>query len=168
MSSYVTSSTSPQVKLGYSTKPNAQPEPFEGLIKRRAKPERQHFPFLAVKVDFLGLELTVNDDGGILVLVNNNGNGVAFTPVIEIIESPYNSLSAPNADPTLYQRCGYQVLPSLYPNQSYVTAVNCSPNKQSSLLIVICYDPILDPRPQLSPDSMSQPEFRRKIGTGWW
>ena len=143
------------------------PQPIKGHDERLKFPERQHFPFLSLKVDFLGLEIT-QFNGSVVALISNNGNAVATTPVIEVYESPFLSLKAPQADPLLYNRCGRLILPPLYPKQSNLGLIPCQPKKDSTLLIVICYDPILDIRPKLTAEELDRPEFYRKIGSGWF
>ena len=146
-------------------------EPFPGRTERHKQSEKQHFPFLGLKIDWVGLEVTTDENGSVLVQVTNSGNAVAPTPVIEILQSPYNSLAAVEVaapDESLYERCGYLVLPSLQPRQTWVGFVECNPTETNTLLIVLCYDPILDPRPSPDAASATAPDFRKKVDSGWW
>ena len=146
-------------------------EPFPGRPYRRKRPEQQHFPFIGLKIDWAGLEVSTDENGNVLVLVMNSGNAVAPTPVVEILQSPYNSLAAVEVsapDTSLYKRCGHIVLPSLQPRQTWMGFVECKPSAANTLLIVLCYEPILDPRPSPDVASASAPEFRKKVDSGWW
>ena len=146
-------------------------EPFPGQVNRHRKPEAQLFPFLSLKINWVGLEVITDQHGSVLVSVTNNGNSVAPTPVVEILQSPYNSLAAVEVsepDESLYRRCGYLVLPSLQPRQSWLGYVECAPTTVNTLLIVLCYEPILDRRPAPNAASASAPDFRKKVDSGWW
>jgi hypothetical protein len=146
-------------------------DPFPGLPDRRKRPGEQHFPYLGLKIDWAGLEVTTDENGSVLVQVTNSGNAVANTPIVEILESPYNSLAAlevPAPDESLYERCGHLVLPSLQPRQTWLGFVECSPTARNTLLIVLCYEPLLDPRPSPDVASASAPDFRKKVDSGWW
>ena len=146
-------------------------EPFPGRPDRHKRPEQQHFPFLGLKIEWAGLEVTRDENGSVLVSVTNSGNAVAPTPIVEILQSPYNSLAAvevPAPDESLYQRCGYVALPSLQPRQTWMGFVECKPTAANTLLIVLCYEPILDPRPSPDVAAASAPEFRKKVDSGWW
>jgi hypothetical protein len=70
-----------------------RPEPFDGIEGRHKVPERQHYPFLTIHIDFLGLWVTIRNGGDVIVSVTNNDNGVAFIPFVELIESSYHGVS---------------------------------------------------------------------------
>lgn len=145
--------------------------PFPRDPDKPARPEEQHFPFLGLKINWSGLEVTTDDQGRVLVAVTNNGNAVAPTPVVEILQSPYNSIAAVEVsvpDESLYERVGYAVLPSLQPRQSFAGFLDCRPTASNTLLIVMCYEPLLDPKPNPDVAAASAPEFRRKVDSGWW
>ena len=149
-------------------KPGRRPEPFDGADRRKKEPQRQHFPFLTINIDFLGQWETIRNGGDIIVSVTNNGNGVAFTPFVELIESTYNGLFVDPPDPSLFERRGFAMLPPCYPHQTRTVLVKWSRRNRAGRIVGICYDPILDHRPQVPYKPWNLPDFHRKITSIHW
>jgi len=70
-----------------------RPEPFDGIDKRKKESARQHFPSLTIHIDFIGQQNTMRYGGDMIISVTNNGNGTAYTPFVELIESEISGLS---------------------------------------------------------------------------
>jgi len=153
---------------GCKDEPGKRPEPFDGIEGRHKEPERQHYPFLTIHIDFLGQWETIRNGGDIIVSVTNNGNGVAFTPFVELIESAYHGLSVDPPDPSLFERRGFLMLSALYPHQTRTVQVKWSRRNRAGRIVGICYDPLLDQRPQVPYRPWNLPEFHKKITSIHW
>ena len=131
-------------------------------------PERQHYPFLTIHIDFLRLRKTIRNGGDILVSVTNNGNGVAFTPFVELIESHYHGKPVDTPDPSLFERRGFLMLSALYPHQTRTVQVKRSHRNCAGRIVGICYDPLMDQRPQVPYRPWNLPELHKKIKSIHW
>ena len=153
---------------GCANEPGKRPEPFDGIEGRHKEPERQHYPFLTIHIDFIGQRETIRNGGDVIVSVTNNGNGVAFTPFVELIESAYNGLFVEPANPALFERRGFKMLSPLYPHQTRTVLVKWSRLNHAGRIVGICYDPLLDKRPKVPYKPWNLPEFHRKITSIHW
>lgn len=157
-----------QINHGCRSDPAKRPEPFEGVKERQREPERQHYPFLTIHIDFMGQMETIRNGGNIIVSVTNNGNGTAYTSFVELIESSHNGLFVDPSDPGLFHRRGYLMLPVLYPHQTRTVQVDWSRHFISGRIVGICYDPLLDPRPEVPYRPWNLPLFHQKITSIHW
>ena len=149
--------------------PGKRPESFDGLDKRKREPERQHYPFLTIYIDFLQEEANIQNGEPVHVSVTNNGNGTSYTPFVELIESTSFGLSADPPNPELFHRRGYRMLSVLYPHQTTIVQVPWSRHFIHGRIVGICYDPLLDPRPKIPYRQGNQPLFHQKITSyPWW
>ena len=145
-----------------------RPEPFDGVEKRQKEPERQHYPFLTIHIDFIGQSESIRNGDTIMVSVTNNGNGTAYTPFVELIESTLSGLSVDPPDPSLFHRRGYLMLSALYPHQTRTVKVHWSRKFDSGRIVGICFDPLLDPRPEVPYRPWNLPPFHKKITSIHW
>ena len=113
-----------------------RPEPFDGIKERQAKPERQHYPFLTIHIDFIGQMETIQSGGNIIVSVTNNGNGTAYTPFVELIESMPNGLFIDPPDQSLFHRRGFLMLSALCPQADLSPTAECIPKCSVSFYLI--------------------------------
>jgi len=145
-----------------------RPRPFKGHKERLKHPEKQNLPFLTIHIDFLGQWETIKEGGDVLVSVTNNGNSVAYTPIVELIESAYNGLFVDPPNPTQFERRGSSMLRPLYPGQTITTRIKWSRRRPQGRIVGICYDPLLDPRPSIPYRPWNLPDFHKKITSIHW
>ncbi len=145
-----------------------RPEPFDGVEKRKKEPERQNYPFLSIHIDFLDQQGVMRHGGDMIVSVTNNGNATAHTPFVELIESDFRGLSVNPPDPDMFHRRGYSMLSALYPHQTRTVQIPWSRHFVSGRIVGICYDPLLDPRPEVPYLPWNLPDYHKKITSIHW
>lgn len=154
---------------GCKSDPAKRPEPFDGIEKRKKESERQHYPSLTIHIDFIGQQDIMRYGGNMVVSVTNNGNGTAYTPFVELIESGINGLFFEPPDPDLFHRRSFLMLSVLYPHQTRTVQIPWSRQFVSGRIVGICYDPLLDPRPEIPYKPWDLPQYRRKFTSDhWW
>ena len=149
--------------LPYNKGERRRPKYFDGIEQRLLAPEHQHYPLLEININFKNQRVAIRNGGNIIVSVTNNGNGTAYTPFVELIETTIRGLFDNPPDPDLSPRRSFLMLPVLYPHQTRIVQLPWTRQFDSGIMVGICYDPILDPHPKLPYIPWTQPSFHRKI-----
>jgi len=159
-------------------------ESFDGFARRSRRKGQRHLPFLHLQLPYTSdtlFDLLLGDSPIVHAQVRNNGNAPALMPFVELVTTPFLvNLEDPSPGWRSWSTMGVVSVGPLYPHQlrdvsvawdwsKIQSPIPLSHDRRSWLLFsaALCYDPVLDPRPNLAVFHPNQSPYHTKVVTIW-
>jgi hypothetical protein len=168
---------------GKQERPTRSLEPFDGFARRSRRKGQRHLPFLHLQLPYTSdtlFDLLLGDIPIVRAQVRNNGNAPALMPFVELVTTPFLVFPGdPSPRWRSWSTMGVVSVGPLYPHQGRDVSVAWDWSKIQSPALpserrfwllfcaALCYDPVLDPRPNLAVFHPNQSPYHTKVVTIW-